>query len=233
MQRASTYQLCKAGGLFGILSRMDFSTLLIDLDDTVYPKESGVWQAIRERIDQYLVQHFQLTPVAARQLRQDLFMRYGTTMRGLQAEYQIDEDEFLAYVHHVPLGQFLQPAPELAHMLAGYSQRKMILTNADSAHARRVLAVLGLSACFEQIIDIKAMAPYCKPMPAAFGLALKRAGEADPARCVLVDDAAGNIEGGRAAGFFVVRVADEADPTAHATIARLADLPRVLPFAGG
>ncbi len=212
---------------------MVFSTLFIDLDDTLYPFESGVWQAIRARIDLYVALRFNMTSGEARILREDLFTRYGTTMRGLQAEYHIDEDEYLAYVHNVPLEQFLRPAPELAHMLASYPQRKIILTNADAAHARRVLAVLGLSECFEQIIDIKAMAPYCKPMPQAFRLVLEQSGEADPARCVLVDDSAGNVLGGRAAGFFVVRVAAQADPAAHATIPCLADLPRVLPTSGG
>jgi putative hydrolase of the HAD superfamily len=209
---------------------MVISTLFIDLDDTLYPKESGVWQAIRRRIDQYVMERFQLTFADARLLRQDLFLRYGTTMRGLQAEYHVDENEYLAYVHNVPLEQFLQPAPELAQMLAAYPQRKIIFTNADTPHARRVLAVLGLSACFEQIIDIKAMAPYCKPMPEAFQQALVQAGEADPARCVLVDDAAGNIQGARTAGLFVVRVATEVDPAAHATIPRLLDLPLALPY---
>lgn len=208
---------------------MAFSTLFIDLDDTVYPKDSGVWQAIRQRIDRYVAEKFHLGPEAARALRQDLFLRYGTTMRGLQAEYHLDEDEYLAYVHHVPLGEFLQPAPALAALLAEYPQRKVILTNADSAHARRVLAVLGLGACFDQIIDIKAMAPHCKPMPAAFQLALQLAGEPNPANCVLVDDAPGNVAGARAAGLYTIRVADAPDPAAHATIVRLADLPQVLP----
>jgi putative hydrolase of the HAD superfamily len=158
-------------------------------------------------------------------------MRYGTTMRGLQAEYHIDEDEYLAYVHDVPLVQFLKPAPELAHMLAGYRQRKIILTNADTAHARRVLAVLGLDACFDQIIDIKGMAPYCKPMPEAFRLALAQSGESDAARCVLVDDAAHNVAGARDAGFFAIRIAPTLDTAAHATITHLADLPLVLPFS--
>ncbi len=240
-QRARTFHLCKvvertrAGGCqsarsFGILSRMGFSTLFIDLDDTVYPHDSGVWQAIRQRIDLYVEEKFHLGTEAARALRKDLFLRYGTTMRGLQAEYQIDEDEYLAYVHDVPLSRFLRPNPELAQMLAGYAQRKVILTNADIPHARRVLTTVGLSACFDQIIDIKAMSPYCKPMPEAFQLALAQAGEPDPARCVLVDDAISNVAGARAAGFYTIRVADLPDPAAHATIARLADLPQALPY---
>jgi putative hydrolase of the HAD superfamily len=207
---------------------MVFSTLFIDLDDTVYPKESGVWQAIRQRIDLYVAEKFHLDAENARMRRQDLFLRYGTTMRGLQAEYQIDEDEYLAFVHHVPLEQFLTPDRELCAMMRRYPQQKFILTNADSAHARRVLAVLGLEGCFQSIIDIKAMAPYCKPMPEAFQLALACAGEQDASRCVLVDDAAHNLKAARRMGFYTIQVGNGSNEEADAAIPRLADLPDVL-----
>ncbi len=133
-------------------------------------------------------------------------MRYGTTMRGLQAEYHVNEDEYLAFVHDVPLLDFLRPNPGLCQMLQAYPQRKVIFTNADSNHARRVLAVLGLSACFQQIIDIKAMSPYCKPMQEAFRIALEMAGESDPARCVLVDDQAHNVRAAREFGMHAIRI---------------------------
>lgn len=209
---------------------MLFSTLLIDLDDTVYSRDSGVWQAIRQRIDLYVAEKFHLSWDEAVRRRQDLFLRYGTTMRGLQAEYSIDEDEYLAFVHDVPLAQFLRPDPDLCGMFRRYPQRKLIFTNADVHHARRVLALLNIEDCFEQIIDIKAMAPYCKPMPGAFQIALNTIGETDPTRCVLVDDAPYNIQAAREIGLFAIRVGlTEPDPHASATISRLADLPEVIP----
>lgn len=211
---------------------MNFKTLLIDLDDTVYPANSGVWQAIRQRIDLFVCQKFQLPMEDAMRLRQNLFLEYGTTMRGLQAVYQIDEDEYLAFVHDVPLAQFIQPNPELAKVLKTLGQRKIIFTNADTAHARRVLTVLGLHDCFDATIDIKAMSPYCKPMAPAFEIALRLAGVDDPSSCVLVDDQPHNIRAARELGLYTVRVsATGPDPAAHATIARLADLPAVLDLA--
>jgi pyrimidine 5'-nucleotidase len=211
---------------------MNFETIFIDLDDTVYPADSGVWKAIRQRIDLFVAEKFALPPEEAARLRQKLFLEYGTTMRGLQAVYHIDEDEYLAFVHHVPLADFIQPDPALAAGLKQIPQRKIIFTNADVPHARRVLAVLGLQDCFEAIIDIKAMAPYCKPMPPAFAIALRQAGVQDPARCILVDDQPHNIRAARALGLYTVRVsAAGPDPEAHATIARLADLPAVVSTA--
>jgi pyrimidine 5'-nucleotidase len=212
---------------------MPISTLFIDLDDTVYPAESGVWKAIGQRIDLFVAEKFSLGREEAYERRQQLFFRYGTTMRGLQAEYAIDEDEYLAFVHDIPLNQYLAPDPNLARVLHRYPQRKLIFTNADVAHARRVLAVLGISDCFDDIVDIKRMHPYCKPMPGAFQIALETAGSPLPEECALFDDHAGNIRAARALGMSAIRVgALQPDPEASATIARLADLLSVLPLDG-
>ena len=211
---------------------MSFTTLFIDLDDTLYPVNSGVWMAIRHRIDLYVMERFHLSLEDARVRRQELFLRYGTTMRGLQAEYHVNEDEYLAFVHDVPLVDLLHPNPGLCQMLQAYPQRKVIFTNADSNHARRVLAVLGLSACFQQIIDIKAMSPYCKPMQEAFRIALEMAGESDPARCVLVDDQAHNVRAAREFGLHAIRIGTVEPGFETATISRLDDLPTVFPWDG-
>jgi putative hydrolase of the HAD superfamily len=214
---------------------MPITTLFVDLDDTVYPANSGVWGAISQRIDEFVMQKFNLEPQAARARRQDLFLRYGTTMRGLQAEYHIDEDEYLAFVHDVPLRDLLRPDPALAAVLRGYSQRKLIFTNADVPHAGRVLGILGLEGCFDAVIDIKAMAPYCKPMAPAFERALALAGATDPACCALLDDQAHNVRAARALGMYTVQVgpvgANE-QAAAHVAIASLAELPDVLPLDG-
>lgn len=211
---------------------MLYSTLFIDLDDTLYPADSGVWKAIRSRIDQYVMEILHLSQEEARVRQHDLFVRYGTTMRGLQAEYHVNEDEYLAFVHDVPLTEFLQPNPGLCRMLQKYPQRRVIFTNADVNHARRVLAVLGLSTCFQQIIDIKAMSPYCKPMQEAFRIALEMSGEPDPARCVLVDDQAHNVRAARIFGMHAIRIGAPDPEFESVTIARLDDLPAVLPWNG-
>lgn len=212
---------------------MPLSTLFIDLDDTVYPAESGVWRAIRQRIEMFVAKKFNLSLEDARERQHQLFLRYGTTMRGLQAEYAVDEDEYLAFVHDVPLDQYLKADPDLARVLRRYPQRKLIFTNADAAHARRVLTVLGIADCFDSIVDIKRMDPYCKPMPGAFQVALAEAGFPSPKECVLLDDYIGNIRAARALGMSAIRVGSlQPDPEADATIARLADLPAVLPLRG-
>ncbi|MDR3575025.1 MAG: pyrimidine 5'-nucleotidase [Anaerolineaceae bacterium] len=204
---------------------MTFSTLFVDLDDTVYPKSSGLWQAIRRRLDQYMLEqmHFPANEIPV--LREHLFTTYGTTMRGLQALYHIDTQEYLAYVHDVPLGNFIQPDLATRAALHCLPQRKIIFTNADTNHARRVLDVLEIGDCFDQIIDINAMSPYCKPMTEAFQIALQAAGEKDATHCVMIDDLPRNLAAARRLGFYTIRVGSvEPSSQYHGGIEHLSDL---------
>lgn len=204
------------------------TTLFIDLDDTLYPADCGVWMAIRGRIDRYVMETFHLSLTEARALRERLFLRYGTTMRGLQAEYRLDEEQYLAFVHDVPLADYLHPNPALCHVLRRCPQRKIILTNADTPHARRVLRALNLDDCFDGVIDIQALAPYCKPMQEAFRQALALSGESDPARCVLVDDQPANVLAAHAFGMQAILVGAPRAGFDLPVISRLEDLPGVL-----
>ncbi len=79
-----------------------------------------------------------------------------------------------------PLSRYLHPDPELRAAIQAIPARKFIFTNADANHAKRVLEAVGLQGLFDGIIDVHAIAPYCKPMPEAFELALKAAGSPDP-----------------------------------------------------
>ena len=167
---------------------MRFSTLFFDLDDTLYPNSNGLWQAIRGRIQQYMIERIGISEKDAPALREQYFKMYGTTLRGLQARHKIDTDDFLAFVHDLPLGDYIAPSPIQRDAIASLPQRKLVFTNADSNHARRVLAALDLSDLFTGIVDINAVAPYCKPMPESFAIAQELADEPDPRKCVMIDD---------------------------------------------
>ena len=55
-----------------------------------------------------------------------------------------------------------------------------------------MLAALNLADLFEKIIDVNAIAPYCKPMHESFAIAQELADEPNPRKCVLIDDQARN-----------------------------------------
>ncbi|MBI9046697.1 MAG: pyrimidine 5'-nucleotidase [Anaerolineaceae bacterium] len=210
---------------------MPYNTLLIDLDDTIYPSSCGLWDDIRSRINQYLYEkmHFPLEDIPA--IRLDLFSRYGTTLRGLKALHQVNEQDYLEFVHNAPLSDYINPDPELNAMLLRYSQRRIIFTNADDEHANRVLNTMQLTDCFEQIIDVNAIAPYCKPMKEAYEKAFSLANITDPSECVFADDSIKNLDAAREFGVLTILINENSMPSnGHLSIKHLKDLPNAFPF---
>lgn len=212
---------------------MSFKTLFLDLDDTVYPATSEVWKQIAMRINRYMIERVHISPQGIVELRERLFHTYGTTMRGLISEYGIDAADYLAFVHDIPLKQYIGPDLLLREALERLPQRKVIFTNADTQHARRVLQVIGIDDQIDQIIDVVAIDPYCKPHPGAFETALALAGETDPTRIAFFDDNVNNLKAARDLGFFTVRVGNNEDqPDYHASILRLSELEQALKPSG-
>ncbi|NCP15936.1 pyrimidine 5'-nucleotidase [bacterium] len=208
---------------------MPFSTIFFDLDETLYPASCGLWPAIKERINLYMGERLGLTPEQIEILRDRYFREYGTTLRGLQANHYVSEEDYLAFVHDLPLADYLQPDPELRAMLEALAAQKLIFTNADAAHAYRVIHALGLDGCFNAILDVHVVEPYCKPMRQAFEIALEFAAESDPGQCVVIDDLPHTTRAAREMGFFSILLGENGSgEDADARLARLVDLPKIL-----
>ncbi len=199
---------------------MQFTTIFFDLDDTLYPSSAGLWDAIKERMNAYMRERLQIPEEDIPRLREKYYLQYGTTTRGLQKHHNIDTDDFLAYVHDLPLQNYLTPNAIQRAVIASLPTRNLIFTNADIPHARRTLAALNLDDLFPSIVDVNAVAPYCKPMRESFEIAMSIAGEDDPSRCVMIDDLARTTRAAHEAGMFSILYRDEwtaADADAHFT----------------
>jgi pyrimidine 5'-nucleotidase len=129
----------------------------------------------------------------------------------------------------VPVQQYLRPDPELRLVLQAIPAKKFIFTNADTFHANRVLDVVGLQGLFDGIIDVHTIAPFCKPMPESFDLALKAAGSPEPSTCVLLDDQKRITRAARQLGMYTILVGGSLPgEDADAALLNLADLPGLL-----
>jgi putative hydrolase of the HAD superfamily len=200
--------------------------LLFDLDDTLYEQSNGVWDMIRARINQYLVEEMRFPPEEVPALRHRLWQQYGTTLRGLQEEYAVDMDAYLDYVHDIPLERVLKPNPDLDRTLHQFPQQKIIFTNASASHARRVVQALKIEGHFSEIVDIYAMHPFCKPQIEAFQKALAVIDE-KPKACLLIDDSPQNLNTARNLGMSTIAVGRHAhDGSPH--IDTILDLPEVV-----
>ncbi len=204
---------------------------LIDLDDTLYGPETGLWPAIGLRIERFMIEAMGLAAGTVPALRRRYFETYGTTLNGLVAEHGIDPAEYLKYVHDLPLERFLSPSPALDEMLARMPLTKAIFTNADAAHARRVLAQLGVAGHFDTIVDIAALDYQCKPEPAAYARALAMVGAAAD-ECLYADDSLRNLIPARALGMTTVLVGPQPAHGVDFAIPSILELEQVLAATG-
>lgn len=180
-------------------------TLLFDLDETLYPARTGVMDHFRGLMLQYMRDHLHVTVEEAEGLRKRYFLTYGTTMRGLQLNHSIDPDEFLQYVHDIPLEEYLKPNHELDAVLASIRQRKVVFTNASREHAERVLALLGIRRHFERIVDVRDVRYESKPQAGAY-VRICELLEVQPEQCLIVEDNARNLLPAKALGMATVLV---------------------------
>ena len=166
--------------------------ILFDLDDTLYPASVGLMQAIKDRMNEFMITRLGIPAAEVNRIRHDYWERYGTTLRGLYLERHIDPQAFLNFVHSVPIRTFLQPDIRLGAMLAQLPQEKDIFTNAPAKYAQEILSALGIEKYFTRIFDINFIEYESKPAPAAYAKVLS-ALAAPAERCVMVDDTARNL----------------------------------------
>jgi putative hydrolase of the HAD superfamily len=189
---------------------------LFDLDDTLYPPASGLWDAIRARIELYMIERVGLPREQVPALRVRYYLAYGTALNGLRREYGIEPADYLAFVHDIPLDQYLRPEPALDAMLARLAVQKVVLTNADEAHARRVLARLGIERHFTRVIDVLALEFVNKPEREAYERALRLL-DAHPQECLFADDLERNLAPAHSLGMPTVLVNPKEAPGLRVT----------------
>ncbi len=191
---------------------MSFSTLFFDLDATLYPASNGLWDQIRLRIYQFMQEEIGIPEEEIPETRDRYWTSYGTTLEGLRIHHQVNPEHYLEYVHNIPLNQYLEKDPDLKDLLASLPQDLWIFTNADRRHAEGVLHELGIEDLFTGIVDLLAMDFVVKPDPAAYQIALEKAGGIDPLKCVLFDDLLPNLNGAKALGITTALVGENGNP---------------------
>jgi putative hydrolase of the HAD superfamily len=207
-----------------------YRTLLLDLDDTLYPNTSGIWGAIGERINRYMTERVGIPLGHVDALRDRYFRSYGTTLNGLMIHHNVNPLDYLDYVHQVPIEEMIHPDLDLLHTLRSLPQRRVVFTNASRGHAERVLRALGLEQVIDQVVDIVALDMINKPRPESFQRAMALCGETEPAACVTVDDALRNLITADSLGMTTVLVGrEDGCQEVDFCIPRAADLLRALP----
>lgn len=147
------------------LSHID--TWLFDLDNTLYPLESGLAGMVSERITDFVAELTRLPREEAHTLQKRYLADYGLTLSGMIAHHGVDPNAYHAMFHDLPL-EVLTPDPALRNAIERLPGRRLVFTNADDVHAERVLDRLGLADLFEDVFHIGRAGFAPKPSPEAF-----------------------------------------------------------------
>lgn len=203
--------------------------LLLDLDETLYPRGNGVLQRVDGRINDFLRERIGIPPDEVDAVRQQLRDAHGTTLCGLEQRYQVDVDAYLAHVHHVDLSDLLAPEPALLALLGRLPGRKAVFTNAPRHHADQVLRLLGARDAFEAVLTLEDLDYRPKPDPHAYLAVTRRLG-VEASCCTFVDDTWQNLVAARRSGMRTVWITDERrrDPDVHHVISALHELEDVM-----
>ena len=179
--------------------------ILFDLDNTLYPREKGIFPLINEKINEYVRLKTGRNNQDVDLLRRDYLKRYGTTLGGLMHHHFIDPEEYLDFVHDVPVEELLSPDPSLADLLGSIKLPKVIFTNGSKSHAVRVLEAMDISSFFSGICDLVSTGYLGKPHHEAFETAADFL-DCSLRRTIFVDDLPINVKAGGAVGAISIHV---------------------------
>ena len=171
------------------LSHID--TWLFDLDNTLYPAESGFMAEIVVRMTDFVEKVTGLPRDEAFRLQKTYLAEHGLTLKGMMLNHGVDPRDFHAIFHDMSL-EALAHDPDLLSALERLPGRRLIFTNADDIHAERVLQRLGLGHLFDDVFHIGSAGYEPKPSREAFA----RIGAAhgiDPAVTAFFEDSERNL----------------------------------------
>jgi putative hydrolase of the HAD superfamily len=174
------------------------TTWVFDLDNTLYPPDSGIWPKIDERITLFLMELFGVDGQSAQALHKHYYSRHGTTLVGLVEDHFDQTERFLEFVHDIDRSA-LKPDPVLAREVERLPGRKLIFTNGSRNHAILTARRLGLDGLFEDAFDIVAAGLTSKPAEAAYNAFFERC-QVDPQASAMFEDMAKNLAVPKAKG---------------------------------
>jgi len=182
-----------------MLSTIDFKLAVIDLDNTLYAADNGVFARMDEKMINYIQRELGLGRKEANVLRVKYWKQYGSTLKGLMQHHGHAAEPFLLEAHDVDAHELLSPHDELRDVLQAIAQRKVIHTNGTKEHAETILKALDIRDCFAAIYDIRFNQYTPKPCVDTFYQLCEVEG-VKPQDVVVIDDMQDNLAIAKQAG---------------------------------
>ena len=108
----------------------NYNTWVFDLDNTLYSAETGIFDQVDILMGKFISKNLNLEIFEAKKIQKQFFKEFGTTLKGLMDEYNVDPEHFLDEVHNLDYS-IVNPDPLLKDMLLKLDGRKIIYTNAN------------------------------------------------------------------------------------------------------
>lgn len=179
-----------------------------DLDNTLHNASHRVFAGLSGAMSDYIVTHLGVSRDEANRLRALYWHRYGATLLGLVRHHGVKAVHFLEETHRLP--ELESHVHTHAHDFAALQRlpgRKFLLTNAPEVYAKRVLAAIGMSRSFEEVIAFEQMVMFgnLRPKPDArmFRHLIARL-KLRAADCILVEDTLMHQKSARSVGMQTV-----------------------------
>lgn len=202
--------VASSGKVAGLANRVmkvdwvsDITTVILDIDDTLYPSSSGFsGHRNGEVVGRFMTERLGFKDVeAALQVRDEYFRKYHSTLKGLTvacAEGKLGkpfiESELGSFwAQNCDFEKYLQRDPRLVKDLEDLDKIIVVFTNAPRAYGLRCLKTLGIDHVVQKLFGVEDVMPHCKPEKAAFEKVLKESGEPEPRQCVMVEDSMKNV----------------------------------------
>lgn len=172
-------------------SLIDSRVLMIDLDNTLYPRDP-LHPNSRRMAAQYLMDKFGYSLEKALDLLAHYRMKYdGMAIHGLVRELGVNAADFENYLFkNSDLAWKLKADLKLREMLDKINSRRYVLTNSGIDHALMVLDALGITQSFHGIIYIDYNQPNftTKPSPQVYQSAMMLVNVRNPQSIDYLDD---------------------------------------------
>ncbi len=221
----STVRIKRTAGSNPVLSAIlgvFMNLFLIDVDNTLYPKESGIFDLIDEKINGYMHEILGMNSETVNKTRIEYWNKYGTTMSGLIKHYDIDPYHFLEYTHDIDIKTVIQPNKQLSEKLKSIHATKIAFTNAPKKHAEQVLDALGIIDNFVDIFDIISADFIGKPNKYPYEKIMNITKAKNYA---MADDYEKNLKTAKELGIFTILIGKNSSEIADLCFEKFEDIP--------
>lgn len=201
--------------------------VLLDVDDTLYPKGTGPFKYVNNEIDSYVMSWCNMDRDRARTLRKEYIKTYGSTLGGLMRNHGVDPEDYLAKVHNVPVEDLLSPDERLRNTLKGLPYELIIFSNGSAEYVGRILNALGIADLFRDLFTIEYMDFIPKPKPYPYHKIMELYGKR-PEECIMVDDRPDNVHTAADMGMEGILVGEKVCSPGTSGIQEIYDIARVI-----